>query len=223
MNLEEVVRWLADALAYITLAVLLYGAWRSSRRRALLINGQRARWLAIPWFYLITTLLFFGLCFAGWQALPIPLGRSVEGWLFAAGSLLYFAGVVLALWGRLELGHSPFVSPALTTRLLEQHELIMTGPFAIVRHPMYLGFLLAAAGSVPMYFTWTTVFFMLCAALLLRRIRIEERVLALEFGDAWMAYCARVPMLIPRLFQPRNAAQHRHRAGHHPDIGFPGY
>ncbi len=82
----------------------------------------------------------------------------------------------------------------------------MTGPFAIVRHPMYLGLILAALGSVPMYFTWTTLFFALYAPVLLVRAQIEERVLAAEFREAWWAYCARVPMLIPKVVLRRTSA-----------------
>ncbi len=203
MIVEEAIKWLADALAYATLAVIFYGIWRGTRRRAGRMSGPRARWLAVPWFYLVTTLLFFGLCYWGWRPLPFPLHGAVQGWLFAAGSLLFFPGMLLALWGRLELGRNYFASTALAVRLFEDHQLVVTGPFAIVRHPMYLGLMLAAVGSLPMYYTWTTLLFALFAPLLLLRAQAEERVLAVEFRDAWWAYCARVPMLLPRLSQPK--------------------
>ena len=204
MIVEEVVQWLADALAYVTLTVILYGIWRGTRRRAGRMSGPRARWLAIPWFYLVTTVLFLGLCFAGWHPLPFPLHGALQGWLFALGSFLYFPGMLLALWGRLELGCNYFASTALAVRLFEDHQLVMTGPFAIVRHPMYLGLALAAIGSVPMYFTWTTLCFALLAPFLLMRVQMEERILAAEFREAWWVYCERVPQLIPN-FLPRKA------------------
>ncbi len=209
MIVEEVIQWLADALAYATLALLLYGVWRGTRRRAGRMSGPRARWLSIPWFYLVTTLLFVGLCYAGWRPLPFPLHGAMQAWLFGAGSLLYFPGMLLVWWGRLELGQNYIASGALAARLFEEHQLVMTGPFALVRHPMYLGLTLAALGSVPMYFTWTTLFFALCAPLLLVRAQIEERVLAAEFREAWWAYCARVPMLIPRISGRRTSGSQR--------------
>ncbi len=208
MIVEEVIQWLADALAYGTLGLMLYGIWRGTRRRPGRISVPGARWLAIPWFYLVTTLLFLGLCYAGWHPLPFPLHGTVQAWFFALGSLLYFPGLLLALWGRLELGHNYFASSALATRLFEDHQLIMTGPYAIVRHPIYLGLTLAAIGSVPMYFTWTTLCFALFAPFLLLRVQIEERVLAAEFREAWWAYCERVPMLIPS-FLGRKAPMQR--------------
>ena len=204
MIVEEVIQWLADALAYATLAVIVYGIWRGTRRRQGRMSGPRARWLTIPWFYLVTMLLFLGLCYAGWHPLPFQLHGAVQGWLFALGSLLYFPGMLFALWGRLELGQNYFVSSALAVRLFENHRLVMTGPFAIVRHPMYLGLTLAAVGSVPMYFNWTTLFLALFTPVLLMRASIEERVLAAEFGDAWFAYCGRVPMLIPKFLHRKN-------------------
>ncbi len=207
MIVEEVIQWLANALAYVTLVVILYGIWRGTRRRAGRMSGPRAHWLAIPWFYLVTTLLFLGLGYAGWRSLPFPLHGAVQGWLFALGALLYFPGMLLALWGRIELGRNYFASTALAVRLFEDHQLVMTGPFAIVRHPMYLGLVMAAVGSVPMYFTWTTLFFALCAPFLYMRAQTEERVLAAEFREAWWTYCERVPMLIPSFLRRKERAQ----------------
>ncbi len=218
MILEEVMKGLADALAYATLALMLYGVWRGTQRRAGRMSGPRARWLSIPWFYLVTTLLFLGLCYVGWHPLPFPLHGTVQAWLFAAGSLMYFAGIVLVWWGRLELGRNYFASGALAARLFEEHQLIMTGPFAIVRHPMYLGLMLAAVGSLPMYFTWTALFFALFAPVLLVRAQIEERVLAAEFREAWWAYCARVPMLIPRIGLRRGSVSQQEPVVHRRDI-----
>ncbi len=216
--MEEVVKWLADALAYTTMVVILIGIWRGTRRRAGRMSGTRAKWLAVPWFYLITTLLFFGVCYLGWRSLPFPLDGAVQAWLFAIGSLLYFPGMLLALWARLELGRNYFASTALAVRLFEDHQLVMTGPFAVVRHPMYLGLMLAAVGSVPMYYTWTTLLFALFAPVLFMRAQMEERVLAAEFGDAWFAYCSRVPMSLPRLFRSKvTSLPEEENISHRPD------
>ncbi len=219
MIVEEVIQWLADALAYVTLAIILYGIWRGTQRRAGRMMGSRARWLGIPWFYLITTVLFIALCYVGWRALPVRLEGVLQGWLFAIGAVLYFPGMLLVLWGRLELGHNYLASGALGVRLFENHQLVVTGPYAIVRHPMYLGLMLAALGSVPMYFTWTTLFFAAFAPMLLVRAHLEERVLGLEFGEAWIVYCERVPMLIPRILLPKRSARAvEHAKMHRTDV-----
>ncbi len=201
---EEIIRFLAAFLAYMTLAILLYGLQRGTRRRAGRVLGRNAHWLGIPWFYLVTTLLFWGICYAGWLPLVTSPSPVIQDWLLVFGSLLYFPGMSLVLWGRLALGKNYFASTALAVRLFENHQLVTTGPYAIVRHPMYIGLVLAALGSLALFLTWTTLAFALCAPLLVLRARTEERTLALEFGETWNAYCRRVPMLIPRL-SPRKA------------------
>jgi protein-S-isoprenylcysteine O-methyltransferase Ste14 len=79
------------------------------------------------------------------------------------------------------------------------HELIQTGPYALVRHPIYasmLGMLLAAACCL----TWWPMFLLGLAFFLAGteiRIHAEERLLAQHFGDTYAAYRARVPAYIP--------------------------
>ena len=201
----ENLRQLAAALAYATLAVILFGVWQGSRRRAGRMSGPRARWLAVPWFYLATTALFFGIGYAMWKPLPLPTDPDMQTSTGAIGSVFYFPGMALALWGRLALGRNYFVSSVLAVRLFENHQLVTTGPFGFVRHPMYLGLMTAALGSVLLYLTWTTVLFALLAPVLLLRAQVEERILAAEFGEEWHDYCRRVPMLIPQLFASKSA------------------
>ncbi|MEK7325043.1 MAG: isoprenylcysteine carboxylmethyltransferase family protein, partial [Chloroflexota bacterium] len=84
-------------------------------------------------------------------------------------------------------------------QLYADQRLIVRGPFAIVRHPMYLGVLIAALGAIPIYQTWTSVFVALNFLGLIFRARREEQTLAAEFGEQWEAYCRSVPAWIPRL------------------------
>lgn len=81
----------------------------------------------------------------------------------------------------------------------EDHELIQTGPYAWVRHPIYssmFGMLLATG----LAWTWwpmltaAVIFFVAGTEI---RIRAEERLLAERFGDAFTAYRARVPAWLP--------------------------
>ncbi len=107
--------------------------------------------------------------------------------------------MVLVLWGRLALGKNYFVSTGFGAQLFAEHQLVTTGPFAIVRHPMYLGLTLAAWGGLLIYATWTTLLFALFAPLTAVRARREETILALAFGEQWREYCQRVPAFVPRL------------------------
>ena len=83
--------------------------------------------------------------------------------------------------------------------LSADHDLIQTGPYALVRHPIYasmLGMLLAAGFCL----TWWPMFLAGLAFFLLGteiRIHAEERLLAGRFGETYAAYRARVPAYIP--------------------------
>lgn len=117
--------------------------------------------------------------------------------LLIFGSLLTFPGLGLVLWSRLTLGSMYFVSSAFGAQLYSDHRLVTGGPYAFVRHPLYLGMICAAFGSLLLYHTWTTLVFAIVAPFVLFRAAREEKVLAAEFGDQWREYCRKVPAFFP--------------------------
>jgi hypothetical protein len=122
MNLESVenlVRWLGGILAYITLGAVFYGIWRGTQRQAGLSTGRNIAWLRSPVFYVITSAIFFGICFLGWIPLPWSVSPSLHIWLLVLGLLLYFPGMSLALWARLALGGNYFVSTGMGAQLFK--------------------------------------------------------------------------------------------------------
>ncbi len=194
---DAAIRWLGGLLAYSTLGVILYGIWRGTQRQAGRTLGLTSSWLRSPWFYLASALLFFGICYFGWIPLPLTVSSQTRVWMLALGSLLYFPGMSFILWGRLALGKNYFVSTGFGAQLFEGHQLITSGPFAILRHPMYAGLMLAALGSLLIYPTWTTLLFAFFASLTSVRAHHEEKALSAEFGEQWLDYCKRVPMFFP--------------------------
>ena len=88
-------------------------------------------------------------------------------------------------------------------------ELISTGPYALVRHPIYTGLLVALAGTALYNGRWQgllglalfTISFWLKA-------RSEENLLEREFGEEYRSYRARTPMLVPTLRPAASAAPH---------------
>lgn len=201
MNLDQittVIQWLGGLLAFAVLGILLFSVWRGTQRQAGRSSGRGGAWLRSPIFYLAASALFFGLAWLGWIPLPWTASPSARVWLLVLGSLLYFPGLILVLWGRLALGKNYFVSTGLGAQLFADHQLITSGPYARVRHPMYVGLMLAACGSLLIYATWTTVYFAVFAPALLVRARREEAALSAEFGAQWHDYCNRVPAFIPR-------------------------
>ena len=204
-RIDPLVHWLGGVLAYATLAVVLAGIWRGTHRTVGAAAGKHAGWLRSLPFYLLATILFVGAGLLIWRPLPLGLFAPVGSIVLAAGALLYFPGLALVLWGRLALGGMYFVSTSQAAQLFTGHELVTRGPFAIVRHPMYLGLAMAALGGLLLYQTWTMLVFSLLAPFVLRRARREEELLAAAFGKQWQEYCRRVPAFLPRLWR-KNAS-----------------
>jgi protein-S-isoprenylcysteine O-methyltransferase Ste14 len=113
---------------------------------------------------------------------------------YALGLLIVIAGLAFAVWARLYLGRN--WSGTVTVK--DDHTLICSGPYAIVRHPIYTGLLLAILGTAIVFGEWRglVAFCFLTAAYLLK-LRREERFMAESFPDAYPGYRARVPALIP--------------------------
>ena len=202
MNLElaeTLLRRLGGLLAYAALAVVFYGIWRGTRRPAGRTSGRAAGWLRSAVFYFLATAGFLGFSIGFWKPLPLDLQPGARLALLIAGSLIYFPGIAFLLWARLTLGKMYFVSTSFGAQLYAGHKLVTNGPFAIVRHPMYLGLVTAALGSLLLYQTWTALAYAAFAPFVLRRARREELALAAEFGEEWQAYCRRVPAILPRL------------------------
>ncbi len=101
MTLATILQWLGGLLAYVALSIILYGIWRGTRRPAGLTTGPNGSWLQSPWFYLITSTLFFGISYVGSIPLPWTVSSSTRVGMLIFGALLYFPGILLVLWARL--------------------------------------------------------------------------------------------------------------------------
>jgi protein-S-isoprenylcysteine O-methyltransferase Ste14 len=82
--------------------------------------------------------------------------------------------------------------------LKRDHELIVTGPYAFVRHPIYTGILLGFVGTALAVGEWRAVLAVALAGVAFwRKLGIEEAVMRRQFGETYARYVARVPALIP--------------------------
>jgi len=196
---EKVTRWMGGLVAYATLGIVMFGIWRGTHRPAGRTAGRNPGWLRSPLFYLVSVVLFMGISAALWHPLPLTILPPMRAWVLALGILIYFPGMLFILWGRLALGKMYFVSTGFGAQLYADHQLVTHGPFALVRHPMYVGLITTAFGSLLLYQTWTTAFFAFFTPFVLLRARREEQALAAEFGEQWQLYCRRVPAVLPWL------------------------
>jgi len=149
-------------------------------------------------------LAHMGFIWAGailWSQSPrIPvLDRPVVPYLTGlawAGVLLTALGFVITGWARVHLGR--LWSSVVT--LKSGHTLVRTGPYAITRHPIYSGLLLALLGSALVFDSVGVT--AACALMIIGgslKIHQEESLLTEHFGDAYRDYQREVPTIIPRL------------------------
>lgn len=109
------------------------------------------------------------------------------------------AGISFTWWARIHLGH--FWSNAITHK--EDHRVIDTGPYGLVRHPIYTGLITGMLATGIAVGTVTAILGALLISFgMWQKARMEERFLTRELGaDAYGSYCRRVPMIVP--FAPR--------------------
>jgi protein-S-isoprenylcysteine O-methyltransferase Ste14 len=110
-----------------------------------------------------------------------------------AAALVVF-GLALAITARIWLAGN--WSRVVTIK--QGHELIASGPYGLVRHPIYTGLLIAVAGSALAIGQWRALCGLaIITAALLRKLSIEERLLLEHFGEGYAQYREKVPALIP--------------------------
>jgi protein-S-isoprenylcysteine O-methyltransferase Ste14 len=151
---------------------------------------------------LLASVLFVALAVFGWRPLPIEFGPPMRDVLSFIGAIILFTGASLYLWGLLALRGMFAPSSGFAVRIQADHKLVTSGPYAFVRHPMYLGVILATIGTLLLYRTWTGLAASIAMFGLAVRAKREEKVLAEEFGADWSSYASRVPMWLPFLSPP---------------------
>jgi protein-S-isoprenylcysteine O-methyltransferase Ste14 len=200
--LDVVERWIGGVGAiagFVTLAIALWqGVWRGLRHPPGRTTALADKVLRAP-LQLIFGALWIGVCFILWRPIPLTLSMSTRVVALTLGLLLYFSGLALYLWGAKTLGGMYKPSSGFGVQLNAGHRLITHGPFALVRHPLYLGLQVAALGGLLVYRTWGLVFVTVNFMGLFIRARREKQALVVEFGEQWEAYCREVPAWIPRL------------------------
>jgi protein-S-isoprenylcysteine O-methyltransferase Ste14 len=189
-----IVTWPTQLLALIWLAWLVswgLGALWSGRTEKQ-VGSSESRAYRIP-------IIAGGVLLTPWFAQVLaaePLWRAGDSGTYVLAGLT-LAGTLLTWWARIHLGL--LWSSAITRK--QGHQVIDTGPYGLVRHPIYTGLITAILATGVAVATWPAVLGALLIAFgLFHKARMEERFLAAELGvDAYGQYCRRVPMLIPFL------------------------
>ena len=180
-----VIVWLAGAL---------YNARHAPRER---IRAESTPiMLSVATFLACSILLLFGRGFA--QNLVVD-----AAWVRFLGLTVLVASTVFALWARFSLGTSWSVAPEVGG----DRRLRTGGPYAVTRHPIYTGLLGMLLGSALLGGLGQGILFVVAGLIVFSvKIHMEERLLLVNFPDAYPAYRQRVPRLVPGL-----AILHRRR------------
>lgn len=127
-----------------------------------------------------------------------PLNRRfvpLSYWIALAGTLLTAAGIAFAIWARNHIGK--FWSASVSIR--EGHQLIRSGPYSRIRHPIYTGILVALAGSALAAGTYRAALaFLIILLSLIYKARLEEALLTREFGPAFADHRRHTGFFLPR-------------------------
>ncbi len=137
---------------------------------ALLMVGR----IPLPWLY--------------WQFLPQGI------WPFYLGAALTVAGLLFAVWARGYLG----TNWSRSVTIKQDHELIVSGPYALVRHPIYTGIITGFLGStIALGQIRGIIALLLVSGALWAKLRMEEKWIREQFGASYDDYSHRVSALVP--------------------------
>lgn len=152
------------------------------------------------------TVLNTGLLYLGFVL--VLLGRSIAGSLGllfvpqvipidVTGTAFTLTGLAFAIWSRQLLRNNWSGEVAIT----EGQQFIRSGPYAIVRHPIYAGMLLALFGTTLVASTVASLLGLVLAVISLwQKARVEEQFLTAEFGEQYTRYQREVKFLVPFVY-----------------------
>src|ERR1700733_12445480 len=164
-------------LAFFALSIVMYTVRTIPQRRA-------------PGFYPRFAAVVGTFSSLGFLLLP---PQELSYGLYLASLLLLLAGIIFATCALIVLGRSISLLP-------EARRLVTSGPYALVRHPLYLGEMVAIAGIALQHLSvWALLLLVLVWAFQLRRMKYEELVLFQSFPE-YADYMARTARLLPGVY-----------------------
>ncbi len=184
-DLHEYINGMWIALGVLWLASA-FTAKKKARAESAVSRGIHIAVMAVAFTLLFNQRMDFGLL--GSRFVPELPATAYTGFAIT------IAGVLLAAFARLCLGGNWSAVVAIK----DGHELVRRGPYALVRHPIYSGFLLAMLGTAIAFGEWRClVGLLLATAGFWQKARLEEQFLVQRFGPEYVQYRTAVKALIP--------------------------
>jgi len=153
--------------------------------------------LADKWTTGLNALFGAGVIVSALDVAILQHGRYALTLVGVAGVVLFVVGLSIYGVSRRALGR--FFSTAV--RVLPDHRLITSGPYRLIRHPIYLGGILYSL-AIPMIANslYGFVVMLIMIPVLIYRIRIEEQVLLSKFGSEYTVYAHKTKKLVPYIY-----------------------
>jgi protein-S-isoprenylcysteine O-methyltransferase Ste14 len=151
---------------------------------------QIASILALP-ALLATVIYVVNPAWMSWSVLPLPL------WLRWLGVGVALGGFVLLQWSQNTLGKNWSDAP----RLVQEQQMITSGPYRWIRHPIYAAFLLILGSPLLISANWFVggTWIAMTGLDIASRIRTEEAMMLSQFGERYLEYAGRTGRLVPRI------------------------
>ncbi|TNJ35702.1 methanethiol S-methyltransferase [Arenimonas terrae] len=161
--------------------------------------------------YVLLASMVLMLLFWQWRPLPELLWSASSTAAQAFGWIVFAGGFGLVLLSTFLIDHFDLfglrqVWQQFTGRLPTPHKFVTPLIYRLVRHPLYLGFLLALWGG-PTMSIGHALFAGALTVYILIAIQLEERDLVRELGERYVSYRKQVPMLVPGLARPFDEAR----------------
>jgi protein-S-isoprenylcysteine O-methyltransferase len=194
MDFEVMLRLMV--LLLLGCAFLISGMYRSRARKEEFIKRQEEGWLAVvirlaaalPLLAMILLNTFFPE-WVSWSKINLPAWLRIVGMVLATGSVLWI------WWVFRTIGSN--ISETVLTK--ESHQLVTSGPYRWIRHPLYAGALLFLFSLSLVYKDWVVFAFAIAGLLAFRLlvIPVEEEKLLEAFGEDYEYYQSRTGSLLP--------------------------
>jgi protein-S-isoprenylcysteine O-methyltransferase Ste14 len=150
-------------------------------------EGSHPRRSRLPRLFIIVLVIVLLRVFgAGRLAIDDPILETL-------GAVLFLAGLGMAVWARLYLGRN--WGMPMTRK--DEPELVTSGPYRLVRHPIYSGILLAVLGTALATDLYWLIVLIVMGTYFLYSARVEEKLMADIFPNTYPSYKASTKMLIP--------------------------
>ena len=120
-------------------------------------------------------------------------GLNTDPWRAGIGLVFFAVGLGFAIWARIHIGRN--WGPPMTQKV--EPELVTSGPYRLVRHPIYSGILAAGLGTAVALSWWWLIAVALAGVYILYSAQIEERYLTDQFPDDYPDYKRSTKMLVP--------------------------